>query len=186
MTEPGKRLRKLTDLEITEVSLVDSSANEGAKVLLWKRDVSKAIPDPSNALGITLLRVLTRRVENVRLGDNLNRLEAWIKVMGSEEGQQLLALVTKGGQSIFEAVEQRDAEELADFLETTDGGAFLKALSKQLEKGEIVQKEMAVVEKILKKSFDSQIESSKILKLELAKLAQRATREARKADTLIT
>ncbi len=34
----GKRLRKITDLEITEVSLVDSGANERAKVLLWKRE----------------------------------------------------------------------------------------------------------------------------------------------------
>ena len=31
----------LKELEILEVSLVDKAANEGAKILLWKRDVSK-------------------------------------------------------------------------------------------------------------------------------------------------
>lgn len=34
----GKRLRKLTDLEITEVSLVTSAANEGARVMFWKSE----------------------------------------------------------------------------------------------------------------------------------------------------
>ena len=181
-----KPRRALKELEITEVSSVDSGANEGAKVTLWKRDISKALPDPSNALGIQLLRVLARRVENVRLGSDINRLEAWVQVLGSEEGQQLLALVSKGDQSIFEGVEKQDAEELADFLETADGGAFLKVFSKEL-KGVRVQKEMAVVEKILKKDFRSQIEATNSLKLELVKRApadDRRSPEKRLVDFL--
>jgi hypothetical protein len=137
----------LKELEILEVSLVDKPANEGAKVVLWKRDTSKALPDPSNALA------------------------AWSEVLGSEEGQELLGLIAKGDQSIFEGVENQDVSNLADFLETADGGVFLEALSKQLKKGGIVSNEMTVVEKIKKKSFDSQIEASNKLKLELTKLA---------------
>ena len=100
-----------------------------------------------------------------------------------------MALVTKGDQSIFEGVEKQDVEHLADFLETADGGAFLKAFSKQIKKGGILQKEMAVVEKILKKDFQSQIEATNRLKLELVKMAKagdRRTPEKRLVDYLDT
>ena len=172
MTKP-KRLLK--ELEISEISLVDNGANEGAKVVLFKRGISKSMHGPSDMLGVQLLRVLMTRVENVRLGSEINRLEAWVQVLGSEEGQQLLALVTKGDQSVFQGAGEEDVAELADFLEGPDGGAFLKAFSKQIKEGLIVPKEMETVEKILKKS-ESRIEAMNSLKLELTKMAKAGDR----------
>lgn len=164
----------LTELEIFEVSLVDKAANEGSKILLWKRDVSKEIADPSRMLGISLLRALTRRVENVRLGNDTNAMEAWSEVLGSEEGQKLLALITKMESDpslIFKDMEDRDVSEILAFVEGPHFDAFVKAFKKEFKKGINVSNEMTVVEKIKKKDFESQIEASKKLKLELTKLA---------------
>jgi len=171
MTSLKKRKPKrlLKDLVIEEVSLVDAPANEGARVLLYKN-----LPDPSNALGIQLLRVLARRVENVRLGNNINRLEAWVQVLGTAEGQQLLALVTKAKTDptlIFKDMVDRDVSEICDFLEGRDADPFIKAVKKELKKGVRVSNEMKTVTKIFKKSFDSQIEAVNSLKLELTKRA---------------
>ena len=169
----GKRLRKITDLEITEISLVDSGANAGARVLLFKRDVSKTA-HASDLLGLKLLAVLANRVNNLKQEKDITRLQAWLEVLESPEGKQLLGFIGKAKTnptSMFKGVEQQDVEELADFLEGPHGGSFLKALSKQFKKGGIVSKEMTVVEKILKKDFQSQIEASSKLKLELTKLA---------------
>lgn len=174
MTEPGKRLRKLTDLEITEVSLVDSSANEGAKVLLWKRDIFKATQDPSNMLGVHLLRVLMTRVEHLRRENNIDRIDAWVSVLGTPEGKQLLNLITKAKRdptSIFKDMVDRDVSEIADFIEGPHRDAFVKAAKKELKKGVIVSTEMETVQKIFKKSFGSQIEAMDSLKLELNKRA---------------
>jgi len=169
-----KRLQLLTELEITEISLVDKGASPGSDVLFFKRDssdVSKALPDPKAALGIQLLRVLSRRVENTRMGRNINRLEAWVQVLETPEGQRLLDLITKAKSdpSMFQEIGKQDVEALADFLETANGQTFLEAFSKQLKKGFIVSNEMETVTKIFKKSFDSQIEAMDSLKLELNK-----------------
>lgn len=169
-----KKPRLLNDLEITEISLVDKGANPGALVTLWKRDVSKEVADPSRMLGINLLRILSSRVEGVRRESGIGHLEAWSEVLGTEEGQKLLALITKMESDpilIFKDMEGRDVSELCDFVEGPYLYAFVKALKGELKKGINVPKEMEVVEKIKKKSFDSQIEASKKLKLELTKLA---------------
>jgi len=166
-----KKPRLLTDLEITEISLVGKGASPGAQVTLWKRDVSKEVADPSRMLGINLLRVLSDRVEGLKREKDIPRMQAWVQVLDTEEGQQLLGLITKGDQSILEGVEEQDTAELADFLEGSDGEAFLKALSKQIKKGLTVQEKIEVVEKILKKDFDSQIEGVEKLKLDLTKRA---------------
>jgi len=171
-----KKPRLLTDLEITEVSLVDKSANPGARILIYKRDdFSKEMADPSRMLGISILRALTRRVENVRRGNDTNAMEAWSEVLGSEEGQKLLALITKMESDptlIFKDMEGRDVSELCDFMEGPHLDPFVKALKDELKKGITVPKEMTVVEKIKKKSFDSRIEAVNSLKLELTKLAK--------------
>jgi len=169
-----KKPRLLTELEITEISLVDKGANSGSLVTLYKRDVSKAVADPSHMLGINLLRVLQTQVENLRLGANIARIEAWSQVLETSEGQKLLGLISKmeGDPTlIFKDMEDRDVSEICDFVEGPHLGSFVKALKGELKKGIIVQKEITVVEKIKKKSFDSQIEASNKLKLELAKLA---------------
>jgi len=179
MTSLKKRKPKrlLKDLVIEEVSLVDAPANEGARVLLYKN-----LPDPSNALGIQLLRVLARRVENVRLGSNVNRLEAWAEVLGTPEGRQLLELVTKmksDPRLIFKDMGDSDLSELADFMEGPHLDAFVKAFKKQTKKGFIVPKEMEAVTKIFKKSFDSQHEAIEGLKSELTK---RAPKDDKRTD----
>jgi len=170
MTKPNL----LKELEITEISLVDSGANEGAKVMLWKRGISKAVPDPSNMLGINLLRVLSNRVNNLKREKDISRFEAWAEILQSPEGQQLIEFIAKAKRDpsfIFKDMESRDVSELADFLEGPDADAFIKAFKKQIKKGSVVQKEMEVVEKIKKKLFESQIEAVNSLKLELTKRA---------------
>ena len=169
-----KPKRLLKELEISEISLVDRGANEGAKVVLFKRDVSKEVADPSRMLGINLLRVLSNQVDGLKLERDIPRAEAWVEVLESEEGQKLLALITKMKSDptlIFKDMEGRDVSELCAFVEGTNLDPFVNALKGALKKGIKVSNEMTVVEKIKKKSFDSQIEASKKLKLELTKLA---------------
>jgi len=169
-----KPKRLLKELEISEISLVDGGANEGAKVVLWKRDISKEVADPSRMLGINLLRVLSDRVEGLRREKDIPRLDAWSQVLQSEQGRQLLELITKAksdGSLIFKDMEDKDVSEICDFVEGPHLYAFVKALKGELKKGITVSNEMTAVEKIKKKSFDSQIEASNKLKLELAKLA---------------
>ena len=171
MTKPQRILK---ELEISEISLVDAGANEGAQVILWKRDVSKAAHAPSDLLGINLLRVLTNRVDNVKLEQDITRFEAWMEVLQSEEGKQLLELITKiksDPSLIFKDMGDSDVSELSDFIEGPNLDAFVKALKGELKKGLIVQEKMEVVEKILKKDFESQIEATNNLKLELTKRA---------------
>lgn len=180
-----KKPQLLTELEITEISLVDKASNPGAQVLVYKN-----VADPSNVLGLSLLRVLQRRVENVRRNSNINRLEAWAEVLGTPEGQQLLELVTKmksDSSLIFKDMEDKDVSELCDFVEGPHLDAFVKALRGELKKGITVPKEMEVVEKILKKQFEGQIEATKTLQLELVKKAKaddRRTPEKRLVDYL--
>ena len=77
-------------------------------------------------------------------------------------------------------------------MEGPDLDAFVKALKGELKKGIGVQKEKemeTVVEKILKKDFQSQIEASNKLKLELTKLApasDKRTPEKRYVDYMET
>jgi len=185
-----KKPRLLTDLEIEEISLVDKGASPGAKVLLYKRDLSKTAHAPSDLLGINLLRVLTNRVDNVKQEQDLTRIEAWMEVLQSEEGKQLLELITKMKSDpslIFKDMEDSDLSELADFLEGPHLESFVKAFSKQIKEGIIVSNEMETVEKIFKKGFESQIEATNKLKLELVKKAaadDRRSPEKRLVDFL--
>jgi len=169
-----KKPRLLTDLQIEEISLVDKGASPGAKVLLYKRAIDKTVHAPSDLLGINLLRVLTNRVDNVKQDQNITRIEAWMEVLQSEEGKQLLELITKMKNDpslISKDMEDSDLSELADFIEGPHLDAFVKAFKKEIKKGIIVPKEMETVQKIFKKSFGSQIEAMDSLKLELNKRA---------------
>ena len=187
-----KKPRLITDLEIEEISLVDKGASPRAKVLLYKRGISKTAHAPSDLLGINLLRVLTNRVDNVKQEQDLTRIEAWMAVLQSAEGNQLLELITKMKSDpslIFKDMEDSDLSELADFVEGPDLDAFVKAFKKQIKEGIIVSNEMEVVEKIIKKGFESQIEATNELKLELVKMAKagdRRTPEKRLVDYLDT
>jgi hypothetical protein len=184
------RKRLLKDLDITEISLVDTGANPGAKVVLFKRDISKEVADPSRMLGIQLLRILSDRVDSLKQEKDIPRMEAWIEVLQSEEGQQFLGLIAKMQSDpilIFKGMENRDITELCDFVEGPHLESFVKALKGELKKGINVPKEMEVVEKILKKDFEGQIEATNKLKLELVKMAKagdKRTPEKRLLDYL--
>lgn len=195
--EEKKKTQLLTELEITEISLVDKGASPSAQVTLWKRDVSKAVHGPSDILGLRLLGVLSSRVDNLKLEQSLTRMEAWLSVLQSPEGKELLGFIGKAKTeptSFFEGVEQQDVEELADFLEGPDGGPFLKSFSKALkqirkEKHSDMDDTKDVIRKIIKKEFKDTVTAMaglrKAVIAEIRKGGHKATPEQLVAKALI-
>ena len=126
----GKRLRRLTDLEVSEISLVDHGANEGARVVLWKRDVLP-VEKQVNNLRTKLMNTLVKAIESLAREKGITRLAAMLEIFESAEGKKALEVLStmkreKGRRmytsvgEIAKAMESGEIESQEDALKVFD------------------------------------------------------------------
>jgi len=85
-----KKVRLLKELEISEVSLVTSAANEGAKVMIWKNHIEKV---QHNNLRMKLINELIKAIKLLAREKGISQLEASKLILESDTGKNILETI---------------------------------------------------------------------------------------------
>lgn len=124
-----RKARLLKELEITEVSLVTSAANEGAKIMFWKNDIEKA---QHNNLRTKLISDLIQAIKILAREKGITQLEASKEIFESDTGKKVIetlnTLKRQRGKTMYasvgeiaEAIEKGDLKSKEEVLKELDG-----------------------------------------------------------------
>lgn len=130
------KANKLTKLDVDEVSLVDSPANPGAHVLLWKRKDGNGDYLAREALVKQVLAKLNL------YGPGSDESKTFASMREDGENQELVSVLCQSLNNIIGDSESTPEEKLA--LVETSLGEFLSALQDGDESGELPEGDMAM------------------------------------------